>query len=56
MKKQGFKITTENVDFLIGGVKSAQEDPVKRRIIKNLHFEGKFISEQTKKKLTQVWW
>lgn len=56
MKKQGFKITPENVDFLMGGVKAIQEDPIKKRIVKNLHFEGQFISEQTKKKLTQVWW
>lgn len=54
--KQGFKITQENVDFLIGGVKQAQEDPDKRRIIKNLYFEGSNISEQTKAKLTKVWW
>ena len=56
LKKQGFKITPENVDFLMGGVKAIQDDPIKKRIVKNLHFEGQFISEQTKKKLTQVWW
>lgn len=54
--KPGFKITPENVDFLIGGVKLAQDDPDKRRIIKNLYFEGTNISEQTKAKLTKVWW
>lgn len=54
--KQGFKITPENVDYLIGGVKFAQDDPDKRRILKNLHFEGNTISEQTKKRLTKVWW
>ena len=56
MKKQGFKITPENIDFLMGGVKATQDDPIKKRIVKNLYFEGQFISEQTKQKLTQVWW
>lgn len=54
--KQGFRITPENIDFLMGGVKVAQEDLDKRRILKNLHFEGENISEQTKKRLTKVWW
>lgn len=54
--KQGFKITPENVDYLIGGVKFAQEDADKRRILKNLYFEGSNISEQTKSKLKKVWW
>lgn len=55
-KIHSFKITPENVDYLVGGSKSAQEDPDKRRVLKNLHFEGQFISEQTKRKLKNIWW
>lgn len=40
----------------MGGVKAAQEDTDKRRILKNLYFEGNNISEQTKNKLKKVWW
>lgn len=56
LKKSGFKITPENVDFLISGRKAIEEDPDKRRVIKNLYFEGYNLSEQTKKKLKQIWW
>jgi len=56
MIKSGFKITPDNVDYLIGGVKVAQEDPDKSRVLKNLFFEKGEVSEQTKKKLKQIWW
>lgn len=56
MIKNGFKITLDNVDFLIGGVKLAQDDPDKNRILKNLYFEKGEVSEQTKSKLKKVWW
>ena len=55
-KFYSFRITPENIDYLIGGSKRAQEDPDKRRILKNLYFEGTNISEQTKNKLKKVWW
>ena len=56
MSKIGFKITPDNIDYLIGGVKVSYDDTDKKRILKNLFFEKGAVSKQTEEKLKKVWW
>lgn len=56
MIKSGFKITPENVDYLIGGAAAIKADEHKSRVIKNLYFEGNKVSQQTKERLKKIWW